>query len=129
MILSPDGRFPVKDENVPFMILGLSASDALNIPDKKTFSERRVLKIATVKNISVDQNTPVKIGDLSGFATTANGVGVDAATPLTIYQVLLFDTSGYCLIQGITPSAEKDTYMPVFERIAKSFKMKESHKK
>jgi hypothetical protein len=127
MILSPDGRFPIKDENVPFMILGLSTSENLTIPDKKTFSERRVTKTAKVKNISVNQSTPVKIGDLSGFATTAKGEGEDAATPLTIYQVLLYDTSGYCVIQGITPSAEKNTYMPVFKKIAKSFKMKESH--
>jgi hypothetical protein len=129
MILSPDGRFPVKDENVPLMILGLSASEDLAIPDKKTFSERRVTKTAIVKNISVNQSTPVKIGDLSGYATTAKGEGEDAATPLTVYQVLLFDTSGYCVIQGRTPSAEKNTYMPVFEKIAKSFKMKESRNK
>jgi hypothetical protein len=125
MILSPDGRFPVKDENVPFMILGLSASEDLAIPDKKAFSERRVTNTATVKHISVNQSTPVKIGNLSGYATTAKGEGEDKATPLTIYQVLLFDTSGYCVIQGITPSAEKNTYVPVFKKIAKSFKMKE----
>jgi hypothetical protein len=127
MILSPDGRFPAKVEKVPVMILGLSASKDLTIPDKKTFSERRVTKIAIVKNISVIQSTPVKIGDLSGYATTAKGEAEDTATPLTIYQVLLFDTSGYCVIQGITPSSEKNTYLPVFDKIAMSFKMKESH--
>lgn len=35
MILSPDGRFPVKDENVPFMILGLSASEDLLCQTKR----------------------------------------------------------------------------------------------
>ncbi len=129
MVLSPGGRFPVKDENVPFMILGLSVSEDLSIPDKKIFSERRVTKTATVKNIRVNQSTPVKIGDLSGYATTAKGEGDDTATPLTIYQVLLFDESGYLVIQGITPSAEKNTYMPVFVTIAKSLKMKDSNNK
>lgn len=124
MILSPHGRFPAKDESVPFMIFGLSASEGLAIPDKRIFSERRVTKTAKVKNIIVTQSTPVKIGDLSGYAITAKGEAEDNATPLTIYQVLLFDTSGYCLIQGITPSAEKDKYIPVFENISKSFKMK-----
>lgn len=124
MILSPNGRFPVKDENVPFMILGLSASEGLSIPDKKTFSERRVTKTAKVKNIAVTQSAPIKIGNLSGYMTTAKGEGEETATPLTIYQVLLFDRSGYCLFQGVTPSAEKNTYMPIFEMIAKSFKMK-----
>jgi len=127
MILSPDGQFPVQDENVPFMILGLSASENLVVSDRKAFAEHRITKTATVKTISVNQSTPVKIGDLSGYTTTANGEGADAGTPLSIYQVLLFDTSGYCVIQGVTPSAKKSTYMPVFEKIAKTFKMKESH--
>ena len=127
MILSPDGRFPVKDENVPFMVLGLSASKELAIPDQKTFSERRVAKTAQVKNITVDQTVPIVIGQLSGYATTAKGIGEDAATPLTVYQVLLFDKSGYCVIQGFTPTAQNDTYVPIFEQIAKTFRMKESH--
>jgi hypothetical protein len=127
MILSPHGQFPVKDENVPFMILGLSASENLVLSDRKAFAEHRITKTATVKTISVNQSTPVKIGGLSGYTTTATGEGADAGTPLSIYQVLLFDTSGYCVIQGITPSANRSTYMPVFETIAKTFKMKELH--
>lgn len=127
MILSPDGRFPLKDANVPFMILGLSTSENLVVSDQKAFAEHRVTKTATVKNIIVNQSIPIKIGDLSGYTTTANGEGADAATPLGIYQVILFDTSGYCVIQGITPSAKKSNYMPIFEKIAKTFKMKTSH--
>jgi len=125
MILSPDGRFPVQDENIPFIILGLSASENLVVSDRKAFAEHRITKTATVKTISVNQSTPVIIGNLSGYTTTANGEGADAGTPLSIYQVLLFDTSGYCVIQGVTPSAKQSTYMPVFEKIAKTFKMKE----
>ncbi len=129
MILSPNGRFPVKDEKVPLMVLGLSISEDLAIPDKKKFSELRVMNTATVKNISINQSTSIKIGDLAGYVTTAKGEGNDTATPLTIYQVLLFDTSGYCVIQGIVPSAEKNTYMPVFEKVAESFKMKKARSK
>lgn len=129
MILSPEGRYPVKDENVPFMILGLSASEDMAVPDQKSFAERRMLQTATVKNITVDQSTPIKIGNLPGYATTAKGVGEDGGTPLTIFQILLFDTSGYCVIQGITPSAKKSIYVPIFERIAFTFTMKDSHNK
>lgn len=125
MILTPDGHFPLKNENVPFMILGLSASENFVVSDQKIFAELRLSKIAAVAKISVNQSIPIKIGDLSGYATMAKGEGKDAATPLTIYQVLLFDTSGYYVILGVTPSAKKTIYMPVFEKIAKTFKMKE----
>lgn len=119
----------MKDESAPFMVLGLSASEDLTITEQKAFAERRVVSTATVKNITVEQTSPITIGRLSGYATTASGVGKDAATPLTIYQVLLFDESGYCVIQGHTPTREKETYLPIFQQVAKTFKMKESHKK
>lgn len=127
MILSPNGRFPVKNENVPLMVLGLSVSKNLAISDKKTFSEQLVRKIAIVHKIRVNHSLPVTIGDLSGYVTTAKAEAKDTGAPLTIYQVLLFGTSGYCVMQGITPSVDTKTYMPVFEKIAKSFKMKKSH--
>ena len=124
LILSPDGRFPLKDEKAPFMILGLSATEALPVRDQKAFAERRVTNTATVKDITVGQSRPVTIGDLSGYMTTASGTGEKAATPLTIYQVVLFDPLGYSLIQGVTPSADQDKYLPVFEKIARTFKLK-----
>lgn len=124
MILSPGGQFPMRDENVPFMVLGLSASKNLSVADQKTFAEYRVTQTATVKNINVLENLPITIGDLTGFVTTATGEGKNSATPLAIYQVLLFDTSGYSIIQGITPSNEQQRYIPVFEKIAQSFRMK-----
>ena len=129
MILSPDGRFPANGEDVPFMVLGLSMSEDLAISNKKAFAEQRIAKTATVKNITVGQTVPITLGQLSGYATTATGIGEDAATPLTLYQVTLFDKSGYCVIQGITPTAQMGTYVPIFEQIATTFRMKESHNK
>jgi hypothetical protein len=124
MILTPQGQLPVKVEHVPFMVLGLSASEGLAIPDRKAFAERRVTKIAKISNIEMTRSSPVKIGNLSGIAITAKGEGEDSATPLAIYQVVLFDASGYCLFQGIAPAAEKDLYLPLFEQTAASFRMK-----
>lgn len=129
MTLSLGGEFPVKDENVPSMILGLSASKDLIVPNKKAFAEGRIMRTATVKNISVQQSTPVMIGHLSGYTTLAEGKDEGAATPVTIYQVLLFDPSGYCIIQGVTPSTKKEKYLPIFEKIAKSFTLKKPHNK
>ena len=127
LILSPNGHFPVKDENVPFMIVGLSATDDLNVPDKKAFAERRITQTATVKDIQVQQSRPAAIGSLTGYSTLAEGRGEGAATPLTIYQVILFDTSGYCLIQGVTPTTMRAEYLPVFRKMAKTFKIKNPH--
>lgn len=124
LILSPGGKFPLKDENMPFMVLSLSTVKELAIPDKRAFAESRVIQTATIKNIKVDKSSPVKIGTLSGFTTLAEGKGEYASTPLTIYQVVLFDVSGYYLILGVVPLANKDMYLPIFEKIAKTFTLK-----
>ena len=124
MVLSPGGTFPVKDEKVPFMLAGISASVDLDIKDKKGFSERRIKKISTVNDISIASSKPVKIHGLSGYETIATGKGGDMTTPFTIFQVVLFDPSGYSLIQGITPTTKKKTYLPIFEKIANSFRMR-----
>lgn len=127
MILSVNGEFPVKDKNLPFMVLALSPTKGVVISDKKAFAENVVMQTATVKNITIERNTPVKIGTLIGYSTIAEGKSEDATTLLTIYQVVLFDASGYSVILGATPSAKRETYFPVFEKIAKSFALKTSH--
>ena len=128
LILSPGGQFPVTDEDVPSMIVMLSPSEDLTVPDQEAFAEEYLARVAgrTVEDIVVVQSVPVEIGSLAGVATTVRGVGKRAATPLTIYQVMLFDASGYSLIQGQTPSAEKTTYVPLFEKIAETFALKDN---
>ncbi len=127
LILSPNGHFPINDENIPNMFMWLSECEESTIPDKKAFSESQLVNSETIRNINVSEITPVTIGNLSGYTVKATGEGHKAAIPLTIYQVLLFGTSEYYVIQGITPRAENDTYLPIFEKMAKSFRIKELH--
>jgi hypothetical protein len=124
LLISPNGQFPVKDDNIPIMVVGISVAEDLNIENRKKFAERRIQKTPTVKNITIQQSTPTTIGLLTGYSTIAEGKSENTAKPMTIYQVLLYDSSGYCLIQGVTPSAKKEEYLPIFKEVAKSFRMK-----
>lgn len=125
MILSLNGQFPSDNEKSPIMILGLSTSTTPLASDQKAFADHRITQTATVKNVEItERSTPITIGELSGYMTMATAEGNDEAVPVTIYQVVLFDPSGYCMIQGITPSAKKVTYLPAFRKIAESFKLK-----
>lgn len=124
LLLTPNGVFPANIENMPIMILGLSATEGWSTPEQRKFAEDRVKKTAMVDNITVETQTSVTIGDLSGYKVLATGEGERTGTPLTIYQVILYDSSGYCLIQGITPTEDKDTNLPIFEGIAKTFTLR-----
>ena len=127
LVLSHEGQFPV-GEGDPLMVIGLSASQGLEVPDKESFAEQRVKQVVGIENVTVVQNEPVTIAGLPGYTTTATGTGARGEIPLTIFQVILFGSSDYCLIQGITPSASSDTYLPLFKQIANSFEMKKQGK-
>ena len=129
VLLSPNGQFPVNDKSTPIMIVGISASEGLIIEDRKEFAKRRVTQTPTIKNIIIQQSIPTTIGLLNGYSTLAEGKSEDTSMPMTVYQVILFDSSGYCIIQGVTPSANKEEYLPIFKTIAKSFRMKSQSSK
>lgn len=124
LIMSVNGEFPVKDENLPFMILALSPNKDNVISDKKAFAENVVKQTATVKNITIQRTEPIKIDSLMGYAIVAEGIGGKEKTPLTLYQVILYDPVGHSAILGLTPSAKRDVYMPIFEKVAKTFALK-----
>ena len=127
VILSLDGQYPVKVENEPIVIIGLSGKNDIEIPDKKAFAIKRVAQTALVKSITVEQTVAVTIGNLSGYKIIANGFDKNNNTPMTIFQVLLFEESGYSIVVGITPSAKNEIYIPLFDSIATSFKPKKKN--
>jgi hypothetical protein len=129
VILSPNGQFPLKDKSIPFMVVGLSVTEDLIIEDQKEFAELRIKKVPSVKNITIQQSTPTTIGLLTGYTTLAEGKSEDTSKQTTVYQVVLFDSSGYCIMIGITPSAKKGEYLPIFKKVAKSFRMKSQSSK
>jgi hypothetical protein len=124
MLVTPNGEFPVNDDLVPFMVIGLSLSDQSPIASKKLFSEDLAKHVATVKNITIEKTVPVKIGGLSGYETIATGEKEDTQTPLTVYQVILFDNSGYSIIKGLAPKSKKSTILPIFMEMAGSFRFR-----
>lgn len=128
VLLSPGGKFPVEDERAPIMVAGLSASKDLDVPDKKAFAERRIEQTATVKDVVRGETRPVTIASLDGFEVFAEARSKTAGVKLTIYQVILYDTAGYAVMQAVMPTAEKETYLPIFARIAGSFAMKPSRR-
>ncbi|MEJ2621069.1 MAG: hypothetical protein P8163_12610 [Candidatus Thiodiazotropha sp.] len=125
IILTPGGRFPIKDERVPFMVIGLSLSTEMPVPNKKQFAEERIKKVKTVNNVSIKKSVPVVVGDLPGYETIASANKDESSLSLTVYQLMLFDDSGYSIIQGLLPESERDKYLPIFKNIANTFKMKE----
>lgn len=122
IVLSKNGIFPTKGIETPIMVAGASASKGLEIPDRKAFSERRLKKIDTLKDIRSKSTEPIMIDGLDGFESLADATDTDTGVAATVYQVILFDTDGYYVIQGIASEKEGKTQLSSFREIAKTFK-------
>lgn len=127
LVLTPNGQFPIKDKNAPYIMASLSFSKGLVVANTRTFAVKRILdiaKTAKLKDFSIESNEPVTIGPLSGHTIIANGVDIETDVPMTIYQVLLTGSSEYTVIVGLTPTDQKDKYLPIFKNISRTFSMK-----
>lgn len=124
LILTPEGLFPLKDPQMPSLVVGLSASQDAAIADRKAFAERRILQVADIKDTRLERSKPIRVGGLEGYASLATGKHAPGNDARTLYQVMLFDQDGYALILGSMPTKSRSTHLPIFERMAKTFLLK-----
>lgn len=122
ILLSKGGVFPAKGIETPIMVAGASASKGLSIPDKKAFSEARLQKTSTLKDVRPRTTEPVAIDELDGFESVADATDAATGTAAIAYQVILFDADGYYSIQGIASEQEGKTQLPTFKQIARTFR-------
>jgi hypothetical protein len=122
LLLSPQGQFPVADESVPFMVVGRSLAPLEG--SGRQFAEDRITRTAGVQRVAIERTDPVEIGGLSGFVTIAQAVSAQDAIPLTVYQALLLEPQGYALLQGVVPAAQRQSYLPLFEQVSRSFTLR-----
>lgn len=125
IILTPGGHFPVKNKRDPLMVIGLSLTDEMPIPNKRQFAENRIKQVKAVDNVTIRKSVPINIGNLSGYETIASAKKSESNLSLTVYQVILFDGSGYSITQGLLPESEESKYLPIIRNIANTFKIKE----
>jgi hypothetical protein len=128
ILLSKGGVFPAKRVEIPIFIVGASASKGLTIPDKSAFAEARLKRVALLKEVRLTATEPVTIGGLDGVESIADALDADSAAKMLLYQVVLFDTDGYYLMQGIASDREGKAQLPTFKEIARSFRKSQAQR-
>lgn len=122
ILLSKGGVFPAKGIETPILVAGASASKRLSIPGKKAFSEARLQKTSTLKDVRPRTTEPIAIDELEGFESVADAIDIATGKAAIVYQVILFDADGYYAIQGIASEQEGRTQLPTFKQIARTFR-------
>lgn len=121
LILAPDGQFPVPSEQTPMMVIGLSATHGVTIAARVAFAEQRAAQTATLASPRIQATRAIKIAGLPGYVTRAQATDHVRGTPMTLYQVMLFDQHGYVLMQGLAPRQKAEAQIPLFDKMARSF--------
>lgn len=65
---------------------------------------------------------PIRLAELDGFVAIADAVDKGSATPLTVYQVILFSGDWYLRMLGVVGTADEKKYLPAFEKMVQSYR-------
>ena len=122
VVYSPSGQV---DETglEPLFVCG--PSQGLYEGDPAEFAIQRLRQTRYHTRFKVTHIQPIEIDGLDGFELRASAMDTENDASKAIYQVVLYEGLSYWLIQGIVVAAQREQYIPVFTRMAKSFRRKQ----
>jgi hypothetical protein len=120
---SLEGAFPVKSPAEPIFVAAPSLGNVASFNRRNT-AEDRLRKLAQMKNPVIRSTQPIRVDGLEGFESTADAQDDKSATPIVVYQVMLFDDSSYILMVGMVGKDRADQFLPAFKQMALSLKRK-----
>jgi hypothetical protein len=121
LLFTKDGTFPKGSPADPVFVAGPSL-ERVAVEDQQQFALMRALQSQHTTVGVVESHEPVTIDGLSGFELIAPATDAESGTPLVLYQVMLFQEGKYYLMQGLVGAEARDTYLPEFKAMARSFK-------
>jgi hypothetical protein len=120
LLYTKDGAIPAKSPTDPLFVVARSFSQ-VEIANKKEFATSRLSGTRSIKIDSVITTDAITIDGLDGYEIVAEAKDTTSGTPITVYQVMLFENKSYVLIQGIVGTTIRDEYLPEFKAMARSF--------
>ncbi len=119
LVYTKDGVIPAKSPEDPLLVAAPSLSK-VPIDNKRQFAVQRLFQTAHTKISSVTSNHEITIDGLEGYEIVADGEDTESATPLNVYQVMLYDDGSYILMQGLVGANVAGEYLPEFKAMARS---------
>jgi hypothetical protein len=125
MVLTRSGEFPVKKlTDGPLMVIAASFSQGPSVQQHREFALARLNQTAGLSSISAGTPKEIKMDGLPGYEIVGHALDAASGEKAVIYQVMLFEETGYYLMQGIIAERDMEKYLPVFKKTAESFKRK-----
>lgn len=124
LLFTKEGVVPAKSPSDPLFVVAPSVNDSPIDGDRAAFARRRLGQTANTTEVILTSHKPVTINGLPGYESEATGRDEKTGTQIALYQVMLFDSQGYILMQGLVGQNGARTYLPEFKQAAHSFARK-----
>ncbi len=121
LIYTHEGRFPVASPEDPIFVVSVGQG-SVGPEVREDFCRHRLGSSAQLANVVVSEQRHVMIDELDGCEMFAEGQDCETGRPLTIYQLILFLTDSYFILQGLAGAEHQEELRPVFRKMAHSFR-------
>ncbi len=121
LLYTRDGKTPNPSPEDPMFIVGRSFFEQ-QIKDPLAFAKNRVIHFPTLKDVEIESVEPAKVDKLEGFEIMARAKDKQTASPMTLYQMMLFSGQHYYILVGAVGKNDTENYFEQFKKTAQSFK-------
>ena len=116
---SPDGEAGTDEEGHSKPLFVVAPGMRPVEEERPVFAEKLMQSTAGYRDIESGPFTPVTVDGLPGLSCTATALY--KREPTFIYQLVLFEGDTHWHLKGLAPEKHRDTYLPIFRRMARSF--------
>jgi hypothetical protein len=121
LMLNETGQMTPQGPDAAIFAVGSSVA-AVDLGDIKAFSRARAGQTKQLKIVRVLQEGSTTIDGVAGYELVAEGADATTGRPVTLYQVVLPDPSGYILMQGLVTPGRATVMVPEFRKVAQTFR-------
>lgn len=121
LMLNETGQMTPQAPDAAIFAVGSSVA-AVDLGDIKAFSRVRAGQTKQLTIVRVRQEGSTTIDGVAGYELVAEGADATTGRPVTLYQVVLPDPSGYILMQGLVTPGRATVMVPEFRKVAQTFR-------
>jgi hypothetical protein len=121
LLLNESGRMTPQGPDSALLAIGSSVAP-VKIDDIRAFSEQRAAQTRQLKGIRITSGSPITIDGHAAYELVGEGTDTATGRLVTLYQVVMPDSGGYVLMQGMVAASRSTAMIPEFRRAASTFR-------
>jgi hypothetical protein len=123
LILNTDGKIPITDDTLPFVIIASSYADTHSIADKSAHALQRLYRLDNYSALEAIEENDSSIDGIEARTLRATAIDAKTGREKFVYFAAIYTSGAYYIFQAESELAERDRYESEFAGILESFKL------